>query len=94
VSAKNHIRYLLIIVTIVCILGTIGYVQYENKKREYTNFSKSELETIPLFDALNENVAQGLPPLPQGSSLLKKWSVGINAPLYEHGRWLFMKFPL
>jgi len=73
-------------------LATIVYTQYENKKQEYTDFLNNELETIPLFDALNEDVAQSLPPLPPGTSLRKTWSVGINAPLYEHGRWLFMEF--
>ena len=44
-----------------------------------------------MFDALNEDVVANLPELPPGSTLEEQWSVGIDAPLYEHGRWLWME---
>lgn len=90
---KRPLFFLLLTIFVVCtLLGTISYVQYLNSKRQYNDFLLAERKTISTFDALNEDVVENLPELPPGSALKKKWSVGIDAPQYEHGRWLFMEF--
>ncbi len=84
--------FLLAILVACLLIGRTNYVQYQNDKHRYDDFLLAERNTISMFDALNENVFENLPGLPSGSTLEKKWSVGIDAPLYEHGRWLWTEF--
>ncbi len=84
----------LIIVGFILLAGVslyIGIVWLEKDNLAYTNFREKEKAAIPLFDELNENVFQSLPPLPEHAEVIEKWSVGIDNPLYQHGRWLFLK---
>ena len=85
--------FLLLTFFVVCsLISTRSYAKYRTGKQQYDEFLLAELKTISMFDALNEDVVEKLTELPPGSALKKKWSVGIDAPQYEHGRWLFMEF--
>lgn len=53
--------------------------------KQYEDFLQREHEITPLFDRLNENTAQNLPPLPPNSSIQAQGSVGMG-PLNLHGR--------
>jgi hypothetical protein len=86
------VAFFLLTILVACsLIGAVDYVRHRNDKRQYDEFLLAERKTISMFDALNEDVVENLPELPLGSTLEKKWSVGIDAPLYEHGRWLWME---
>ena len=92
-SLQQLILILLIVLMICLALVMTAHFFYQTRVvKPYENFLSKEKETIPLFDALNEDVFQSLPPLPPNSSLQKKGAIGIIAPLYEHGRWLRIEF--
>ena len=89
----RHLIILSLVVLAICLgLTVIGYLWYQAEVvRPYEEFMLAEKETIPLFDAMNEDVYQSLPPLPPNSSLQGRGAIGILSPLYEHGRWLRIK---
>ena len=89
---KRPLLFFLLTIFVACsLIGTISYVQYRTGKQRYNDFLLAEHKTISMFDALNEDVVENLPELPPGSTIDEQQSVGIDAPLYEHGRWLWMK---
>jgi hypothetical protein len=89
---KRLLFFLLLTIFVACsLIGTISYVHYRTGKQKYNDFLLAEHKTIFMFDVLNEDVVENLPELPAGSTIEEQQSVGIDAPLYEHGRWLRMK---
>jgi hypothetical protein len=80
----------IIAIPLICaVIIALAYLWfYMNMLLPYEEFLLKEKGTLVLFDALNDEVWRALPPLPSGSSVKSKWSVGIDSPSYTHGRWL------
>jgi hypothetical protein len=92
----SHRIRTVIAIALVLILFLVGIYTMINRWFEYSVikpynvFRAQEVEAISQFDQLNKGIADDLPPLPSGVQFEKEYSVGINGPLYLHGRYLYL----
>ncbi len=85
------LKIILILSSCIAIAGALYVYYIFGILKPYEEFRAKEIDTIPLFDALNEGIERSLPDLPPNSVLEKKSSVGIQPTAYMgHGRWMRM----
>jgi hypothetical protein len=82
-----------LVIVLFCALALMIYLWFQfGVVRPYNLFRVAEVEAIPEFDKLNESVSNSLPMLPEGVSLIRESSGGIDAPVGLHGRYLYLSF--